>query len=122
VIGDSAVADSHGINRLELDGLTGRSDTEKVAKVRAVVDLEGSDNVGVDSLPMDFGSKVGKGVAESLVEDANAGFVGCGTGLGSVIDEVVGEQLVEQGEIALALDLFGVAADHRLEGFTVAGG
>jgi hypothetical protein len=36
-----------------------------------------------------------------------------------VIDEVVGEQLVEQGEISLALDLFGVAADHRLEGFTV---
>jgi hypothetical protein len=38
-------------------------------------------------------------------------------GWGGVVDEVVGEQFVEQDEIALALDLFGVAADHRLQGF-----
>ena len=40
---------------------------------------------------------------------------------GGVVDEVVGEQFIEQSEIALALDLFGVAADHCLGrfGFTV---
>jgi hypothetical protein len=35
-----------------------------------------------------------------------------------VVDEVVGEQFVEQSEIALALNLFGVAADHRLGCFS----
>jgi hypothetical protein len=32
-----------------------------------------------------------------------------------VVDEVVGEQFIKKGEIALALDLFGVATDDRLE-------
>jgi hypothetical protein len=67
---------------------------------------------------MDLGPEVGKRVAQSLVEEENAGLVGRGAGLGGVVDEVVGEQFVEQGEIALALDLFGVAADHSLDGFT----
>jgi hypothetical protein len=40
-------------------------------------------------------------VALPRVEDSNAGFVGRGAGLGSVVDEVVGEQFVEQNEIAL---------------------
>jgi hypothetical protein len=32
-----------------------------------------------------------------------------------VVDEIVGEEFVEEYEIALALDLFGVAADHGLD-------
>jgi hypothetical protein len=43
-------------------------------------------------------------------------------GWGGAVDEVVGEQFVEEDEIALALDLFGIAADHSLDGFTVGRG
>jgi hypothetical protein len=53
---------------------------------------------------MDLGPEVGKRVAQSPVEDANTGFVGRGAGLRGVVDEVVGEQFVEQDEIALALN------------------
>jgi hypothetical protein len=119
VVGDLSVADSHGVDRFEMDGLAGGGDAEKVTELGAVVDLVGGDDVAVDRLPMELGSEVGKRVAQSAVEDANAGFVGRGAGLWGVVDEVVGEQFVEQREIALTLDLFGVAADHRLEGFGV---
>ena len=69
---------------------------------------------------MNLGPEVGERLTQSVVEHAHPGLVGCSAGLGGVVDEVVGEQFVEQGEIALALDLFGVAADHRLCGFGVA--
>ena len=119
VVGDLSVADSHGVHRFELDGLAGGGDAEKVAKMGAVVDLVGGDDVAVDGLPMDLGPEVGKSVAQSVVEDANTCLVGRGARLGGVVDEVIGEEFVEQGEIALTLDLFGVAADHSLDGFTV---
>ena len=50
VVGDLSVADSHGVDRLELDGLTGGCDAEKVTEVGAVVDLVGGDDVEVSPL------------------------------------------------------------------------
>jgi hypothetical protein len=82
VIGDLPVADSHGIDCFEMDGLAGGSDAEKLAAVRPVVDLEGGDDVTVDGLPMDLGPEVRKRVTQSVVENPNAGFVGRGAGLG----------------------------------------
>jgi len=119
VVGDLSIAYSHGIDRLELNGLASRGDAEELAQVGAVVGLEGGDDVIFAGLPMDFGPKVGKRVAQSLVEDQNAGFVSSGAGLGGVVDEVIGEEFVEQAEISLALHLFGVSADHRFDGFAV---
>ena len=37
-----------------------------------------------------------------------------------MVDEIVGEQRIEQCEIAFALNLFGVETDHRLGRFGVA--
>jgi hypothetical protein len=105
-----------------MDGLTGRGDAEKVAAMGAVVDLVCGDDVAVDGLPMNLGSEVGKRVAQPAVENTNTGFVGRGAGLGGVVDKVVGEQFIKKGEIALALDLFGVAADDRLEGLPFTAG
>src|SRR4051794_18714066 len=105
-----------------MDGLASRGDAQKVAAMGAVVDLVGGDDVAVDGLPMDLGSKVGKRVAQPVVEDANTGLVGGSAGLRGVVDEVVGEQFVEQCEIALALDFFGVAADQLLGRFALAVG
>jgi hypothetical protein len=122
VVGDLSVSDSHGVDRLESDGLAGGGDAEKVAVVGAVINLEGSDDVAFDGLPMDLGPKVGKRVAQTLVEHPHSGFVRGRARLGGVVDEVVGEQFLEEDEIALALDLFGVAANHRLEGFGFAAG
>jgi alkylation response protein AidB-like acyl-CoA dehydrogenase len=83
VVGDLSVADSHRVDRFELNCLAGGGDAEKVAAVGAVVGLVGGDDVAVDGLPMDLGAEVGKRVAQSLVEDENARLVGCGAGLGS---------------------------------------
>src|SRR6478672_6849071 len=84
------------------------------------LDLERSHDVAVDGLPMNLGSEVGKRLAQPVVEQPHSGFVGGGAGLGRVVDEVVGEQFLEQGEIAVALHLFGVAANHRLGGYGLA--
>jgi hypothetical protein len=67
VVGDLPVADSHGIDCFELDGLAGGSDAEKLAAVRPVVDLEGGDDVTVDGLPVDLGPEVRKRVTQSVV-------------------------------------------------------
>jgi hypothetical protein len=80
---------------LQCSEFASRSDAEKFAAVGAVVDLEGGDNVTVDGLPMDLGSEVGKRATQTVVENPNAGFVGCGAGLGGVVDEVIGEQFIE---------------------------
>ena len=37
VFGDFSVADSHGVDRFELDGIAGGGDSEKVAKVRTAL-------------------------------------------------------------------------------------
>jgi hypothetical protein len=63
VVGDLPVANSHGVNGFELDGLASRGDPEEVATVSAVVGLVRGDDVAVDGLPMDLGSEVGKRVA-----------------------------------------------------------
>src|SRR6476661_7026898 len=120
VVGDHPGANSHRVDRFELNGLTGRGDAEKVAEVGAVIDLERRHDVAVDGLPMNLGSEVGKRLAQPVVEQPHSGFVGGGAGLGRVVDEVVGEQFLECGEIAVALHLFDVAANHRLEGFGLA--
>src|SRR6476619_2951648 len=117
VVGDLPVANSHRVDRFELNGLTGGGDAEQVAEVGAVVDLERRDDVAVDGLPQNLGLEVGERLAQPVVEQPHSGFVGGGAGLGRVVDEVVGEQFLECGEIAVALHLFGVAANHRLEGF-----
>jgi hypothetical protein len=67
VIGDLSVANPHGVDRFELDGLAGGGDAEKVAEVGAVVGLLGGDDVGIDGLPMDLGSEVGKRFAQTVV-------------------------------------------------------
>src|SRR3954454_22032444 len=82
VVGDLSVADSHGVDRFELDGLAGGGDTKKVTELGAVVGPVGGDDVAVDGLPMDLGPEVGKGVAQPVVEHPHSGFVGGGAGLG----------------------------------------
>lgn len=87
MVGDLSVANSHGVDRFELDGFATRGDAEEVALMGAVIGLKGGHDVAVDRLPMDLGPEVGKRFAQPVVEDANAGFVGCRAGLGSVVDE-----------------------------------
>src|ERR1700710_1767077 len=122
MVGDLSVANSHSVDRFELDGLATRGDAEEVTLMSAVIRLKGGHDVAVDRLPMDLGPEVGKRFAQPVVEDTNAGFVGRRTGLGSVVNEIVAEQFLEQSKIALALDLFCVATHHRFQSFSLATG
>ena len=65
-------------------------------------------------------AEIGEGLAQHGGEVPHAILVGrctgvwrC-TGLGRVVNEVVGEEFVEDGEVSTAPDLLGVAAHHRL--------
>jgi hypothetical protein len=116
VIGELSVLDAEDVYGVEVDSPAGRGYAEKLAMVGAVVGLVGGDFVGIDCLPMDLGIQIGKCCAQAGVELADAVFVGGDTGLRSVVDEVVGEQFLEGGEVSSALNFFGVASDDPLEG------
>src|SRR5262249_17368814 len=95
----------------------GRRHAEEATPVRSVIGLEGRRDLAVGSLPMDDRAEVGKRVTKCPIEAADASLVrGC-AGLRCMVDEIVREELFEENEIALALHVFGVAADHRLGGF-----
>ena len=95
MIGDLSIADPHRVDRFEVDGLTSRGDAEEVTKLGAVVGLVRRDDVAADCLPMNLGPEVGKRLAQTALQDANASFVGRGAGLRGVVDEVISEQFVE---------------------------
>jgi hypothetical protein len=58
--------------------------------------------------------EVGEGLPKGLVEAARAGLVRRHVGLRRMVDEVVGEELLEYVEVPLALHLFGIPADDGL--------
>jgi hypothetical protein len=57
-----------------------------------------------------------RGVPDRRSENVET-FVGGHGGLRRMVDEIVGEELLEDMEIAFALHLFGVPADDSLGGF-----
>jgi hypothetical protein len=61
---------------------------------------------------VNLGTKVRKGLSHVLVEFSDASLIGRGSGLSSVIDEIVGEEFFENGEVSLALDLFVISTDN----------
>ena len=88
-----------------------------------MVSLVSRHPVAIGKLPMDFGVEVGESSAEDFVQVSRAGLVGRAARLRCVVEEVVGEELIEHGEIAAALHFFGIAANNRFCGFAcVAGG
>jgi hypothetical protein len=114
VLGDLAVANTHGVDGFELDGSACRRDAEKVAEMGAVIDLVGRDQVGLDRLPTDLRAEVGERFAQPRVENADTRLVRSRSGLWCVVDEVFGKQFVEQGEIPFAVDFLGVSPNDGL--------
>src|SRR5438874_9588458 len=91
---------------------TRRSNSQERAIVRAMVSLVGRHTVAVCELPVNLRMKVRKGLAHVSVELSNAGFIGRGSSLSGVIDEIVGEEFFEHIEVPFALDLFGISANN----------
>jgi len=60
---------------------------------------------------VDVGVKVGKGGTQSRVESPDAVLIGTYAALRSVVDEVVGEDFVENGEVPIVLYRLDIAAD-----------
>jgi hypothetical protein len=74
----------------------------------------GADQIAVGALPMNFGREIGKGLAQPFIEREHTGFVARAAGLGRVVEEIVGEELIEQFPISAALHFLGIAADDGL--------
>ena len=117
MLGDLAVAHAHDVDGLELNFAACRRHAEKFSQVRPVVSLVGRHPVAIGKLPMDFGVEVGESGAEDFVQLSRAGLVGRAARLRRVVEEIVGEELIEHVEISAALHFFGIAADNRLCGF-----
>jgi hypothetical protein len=117
MLGNPAVYNPHDVDGLKMDFPAGRLHAQERALMRSVICLEGRDEIVVGDLPMDFGTEIGKRPAERMVKDAHAVFVGATVRLWGVVDEIVGEKLLEQIEIPAALNFFRIAADDSHRGF-----
>ena len=61
-----------------------------------------------------FQPVMAKQPAQTMVENTNAVLVRSGSWLGRVVDEIVCEQLFEQGKVAPSLHLLGIRTDNGL--------
>jgi hypothetical protein len=70
--------------------------------VRPVIGFEGRDDLAIRGLPLDDNVKIGEGPRRTPVGAACASRVGGHVGLRCMLDEVVGEELLEDIEVAFA--------------------
>ena len=112
MVGDFAVLDTHDVDRLEMDFTVSWSDAKKGPFVSAVVRLVRCHSVTVGKLPVDLRVKVRERGTKVGVEFSHSGFVGSRAWLRCVVDEIVGEQLLENIEVSPPLDFFGISADN----------
>lgn len=117
VVSDLTVLHAHSVDRLEMNFPASGREAEKRPLVGPVVGFEGRHRVAVGMLPMYLRAEIREGDAQRLVEAAHAVLVSAAIWLRRVIDEIVGEQLVEYIETPVALNLFGISPDDRLSGF-----
>lgn len=61
--------------------------------------------------------EIGESGTERMLQASCAVFVGSAVRLGRVVEEVVGEDFLEDVEVPTALHFFGVPADDRFRGF-----
>ncbi len=80
----------------------------------AVVSFVGCHTIAVGKLPVDLRMEVRKSLTHVGIELAHAFLVGSGARLRGVIDEVIGEELIKDLKITLALNIFGVTTDDSL--------
>src|SRR3954470_12234379 len=75
VLGDLAVNDPHGVDRLKMNFPAGGRDAEEVAPMGAMIDFVGGDEIAIGALPVDLRAEVGKGGTQPAVELVGASFV-----------------------------------------------
>src|SRR2546422_8948459 len=77
VLGDLAVDDPHGVDRVETDLLPRGRDTEELPLVGAMIGLVGGHEVAGGHLPVDLGGEVGERGTQSFVQNPHPVLVGC---------------------------------------------
>ncbi|MNW08771.1 hypothetical protein D3C71_2056200 [compost metagenome] len=82
--------------------------------MRAVVGLEGRDNVSVDRLPVDLGTEIREGFTKGVIETTRTFLVRRSAWLWRMVKKIVGEQFVEELEIAAGLHFKCVATYDSL--------
>src|SRR5215472_14399252 len=108
MVGDFAVLDTHDVDRLKMDFTVSWSDTKKGPFVGAVVRLVGCHSVTVGKLPVDLCMKIGECGTNIRVEFSHSCLVWSRVRLRRVIDEIIGEELVEDVKSSRSLDFFGI--------------
>ena len=110
MVGDLAILDTHDVDRLEMNLAMSWSDSKKWPFMSAVVRLVRSHSIAISKLPMDLSTEVRECGAKIHVELSHTRLVRSCVRLRCVIDEIVGKEFVENLEVTLALDLFGISA------------
>src|SRR5215470_10172626 len=109
---DLAVADTHDVDGVEAHLLAAWLSTHERAVMGAAVRFVRCDAVPVAELKVDLSAEVGEDSAEGAIKSTRAVLGRREARLRRVVDVVLGEESVEQSEVAFALNLLGVAADH----------
>ena len=91
MLGDLAIAYSHGIYGFEMNLASRCRNSEKHSPVGAVIRLESSDHIIVDALPVNLRMKVGERAAKRLIQLESPLFIRRAPRLRCVIHEIVGE-------------------------------
>jgi hypothetical protein len=104
MLGYLSVRDAHGVDCFELNLAAGRPDPEKLPPMGAMIGFVGRHDIAIRTLPVDLRVEIRKRRTQPVVEIARAGLVRRAAGLRRMVEEIVCEQLLEQFEIASALD------------------
>src|SRR3981081_4928647 len=118
VRGDLAIAHAHDIDGLELNLTARRCHAQELSSVSPVIGLIRRHAVTVGKLPMDVGVKVGERGPEDFVELSRTLLIRRAPRLRWGVEKIVGEEFLEDLEIAPALHSLRVAAHAPLRALT----
>src|SRR5262249_11716705 len=99
----------------EMNLAMGRGNSKKRTPMRAVVGFEGRHSVSVRKLPVDFGVKIGEGLAYVRIELAHACLVRSHSSsrLRGMVHKIICEEFVEDFESSFALTFLSATTDNR---------
>lgn len=116
MLGDLAVAHAHDVDGFTVDASTDRCQTQECSLVCAMIRLVRRHQLPVGGLSMDICVEIGECRTKRAVQASCAVSIGSAVWLGCMVNEVDGEELLEDVEVPTALHFFGIPADDSFRG------